>query len=250
MTSTRSAIPSVQVARELQGAIHAREFLPGTQLPTEEELCSRFAVSRAVLREAILQLKADGYVETRPGAGAFIPAQPGRVNFRLTPNDVTDDEDLKHILELRLAVEVAAAELAARRRTAADLTAMRRALDTMTEAIRHRTDASAADENFHLAIAVATRNPHIQRFIEFLRYQFGATRRPTWSQAGHQANEPKLAQQEHERLFAAIRAADADEARAAAHDHLMSSAQRLGFRAAGAPKPSEPPRRPDEGPLR
>jgi GntR family transcriptional repressor for pyruvate dehydrogenase complex len=231
-------MPSDQVVREIQDSITSRELLPGTQLPTEEELCARFAVSRAIVQEAIARLETDGYIETRPGAGLFVPAQPGCVNFRLTTDDVSDGENLKHILEIRIAVEVAAAELAAMRRTAADLAAMRKALETMGEAIRQRTDASAADEQFHLAIAVATRNPHLQRFIEFLRNQFGATRRPTWSAAGHQGNEPKLAQREHERLFVAIYAADADEARAAARDHLMSSAQRLGFRPAGSRKRS------------
>jgi GntR family transcriptional repressor for pyruvate dehydrogenase complex len=133
-----------------------------------------------------------------------------------------------------VAVEVVAAELAAHRRVATDLAAMRRALSAMREAVRDGTDGSAADDQFHQAIAAATQNPHLKRFVEFLRHQFGVTRRATWDAKAHQSGEARKAQSEHERLFEAIRARDVAAASCIATEHLQSSAARMGLQSPAA----------------
>jgi GntR family transcriptional repressor for pyruvate dehydrogenase complex len=239
---------SEQLVRVVEGRVRRGQLPQGARLPTERELCAEFAVSRAVVREAIARLRADGYVETRQGAGAFVPVGAGRLSFRLGTQGPADRVELRHVMELRLAVEVAAAELAARRHTPADLAAMQGALAAMSEAIRTRSDGSEADDRFHAAIAAATRNPHLRRFVEFLRHQFGATRRPTWSAEGHGRGEPRLAQREHERLFAAIRARDGRAARRAARAHLVSSARRLRLVEPSARVSARPRQRPREEP--
>jgi GntR family transcriptional repressor for pyruvate dehydrogenase complex len=236
--TTRLARPtalSEQVVRLLEARIGAGSLPPGARLPTERELCAEFSVSRAVVREAIARLRGDGYVETRQGAGAFVPVRPGRLTFRLAAPGSAGAEDLRLVMELRLAVEVAAAELAARRRTPAAVAAMREALAAMAEAIARTTDGSEADDRFHGAIAAATGNPYLRQLVELLRHRFGATRRPTWSPEGHRTGQPRVAQREHERLFAAIRAGDGAGARRAAARHLVSSAARLGLAAPPAP---------------
>jgi GntR family transcriptional repressor for pyruvate dehydrogenase complex len=230
--TTRLARPtalSEQLVRLLEARIGAGRLRPGARLPTERELCAEFSVSRAVVREAIARLKGDGYVETRQGAGAFVPARPGRLSFRLAAPGTAGGDDLRHVMELRLAVEVAAAELAAARRTAADLAALRAALAAMAEAIARTADGSEADDRFHAAIAAATGNPYLRRLVELLRHRFGTTRRPTWSPGGHRTGQPRVAQREHERLFAAVQAGDPRAARRAATTHLVSSAARLGL---------------------
>jgi GntR family transcriptional repressor for pyruvate dehydrogenase complex len=220
---------SDQVVARLEQRIRSGEIVPGDRLPSERELCAEFGVSRAVLREAIARLKSDGYVETRQGAETVVPAQPGRLSYRFPASSAIDKEDLGHIMELRVAVEVVAAELAAQRRIGAHIASMRRALSQMRDAVRDETDGSSADDQFHQAIAAATRNPHLTRFVEFLRYQFGATRRATWNAHAHQSGEARKAQEEHERLFEAIRAQDVRAASLIATEHLLSSAKRIGL---------------------
>jgi GntR family transcriptional repressor for pyruvate dehydrogenase complex len=225
----RPAELSREVVRTLEHGIRARKFAPGQRLPTEKELGTRFGVSRAVVREAIARLKSDGYVETRQGAGAFVAARPGLLSFKLAAEEPIAHADLRHIQELRAAVEGAAAELAAVRRTAADLAAIRRELDAMAEAIRRGTDGSDADGRFHRCIGMATHNPHLYRFVEFLDHQFSETRRPGWDPARHRAGKPRAAQREHQRLYAAIAAGNPRAARAAAVRHLMNSMVRMGW---------------------
>src|SRR5690242_3328561 len=52
---------------------------PGDKLPTEAALGASAKVSRTVVREAVASLKAEGLVETRQGAGAFVLAAPKRL---------------------------------------------------------------------------------------------------------------------------------------------------------------------------
>jgi len=225
----RPPVLSDQVVAALERRIRNREVLPGARMPSERELCLEFGVSRIVVREAIARLKSDGYIETRQGAGASVAARPGSLSYRLPAGARLGQQDVRHIMELRFAVEVIAAQLAALRRRESDLAAMERALGKMDDAVVARADASQADDEFHHAIAAGTQNPHLKRFVEFLRYQFGATRRVTWSAKAHRTGGTRKAQQEHEKLLAFIRSGDAQGAGRVATEHLVASAARLGL---------------------
>ena len=198
-------------------------------MPTEKQLAERFGVSRTVIREAVSRLKADGSVETRQGAGAFVSANPGANAFKLAHGAPPDTRDLTHILELRITVETAAAELAARRRTKEDIETMHSHWERMDEAVRQKADRSVLDGCFHGSIGAATHNPYIRRFIEFLGHQFAETRRRTWSAEGHRVGMPAEANREHERIFRAIAAGDPWAARHTAAAHLRATGRRMGL---------------------
>src|SRR5574338_70503 len=204
------------VAADLEAWLRDGAWVAGAQLPSEKVLAERFGVSRAVIREAISRLKADGWVETRQGAGAFVAPQPGRGTFRLVPGGASAADTLADVFELRHLVETGAAALAARRRKEADLAA--------PEPIE--ASGARADDEFHVAIAAATRNPLIRRFVEFMGQQFSDSRLPTWDAAGRESGRARAAQDEHRRLFEAIRAEDAAAARCAAAAHLAAAAHR------------------------
>jgi DNA-binding GntR family transcriptional regulator len=62
--------------QELRQAIARGTFRPGTQLPTEAELCQMLGVSRTVVREALRVLEDDGLVARRHGVGTFVRDHP------------------------------------------------------------------------------------------------------------------------------------------------------------------------------
>ncbi len=62
--------------QELRQAITRGTFPPGTQLPTEAELCQMLGVSRTVVREALRVLEEDGLVMRRHGVGTFVRDRP------------------------------------------------------------------------------------------------------------------------------------------------------------------------------
>lgn len=226
----RSAGLGNALAGRLAAAIAGGEFPPGARLPTEKQLVERFDVSRAVVREAIARLKTDGFVETRQGSGAFVTARPGLASFRIgapgTRPGMIGESDLAHIFELRAVIEAGMAELAATRRSASDLAAIRQAWDGMQQALAEGRDGSGADDAFHTAIAQAAHNPYLAQFAAFLAQHFSATRAVTWMSGAVQAGSAAAAQAEHARLLAAIEAGAGEAAATAARDHIRQAAAR------------------------
>ena len=67
----------LQLVRALKDEIVSGVYPVGSQLPTEEELCERFSVSRYTVREALRRLREDSLVSSRQGAGTIVvPPRP------------------------------------------------------------------------------------------------------------------------------------------------------------------------------
>jgi len=156
------------VLDRIAGEIRAGKLIPGTRLPTEQDMMLAYGVSRTVIREALAALKADGLVTTRQGSGAYVALDLDRRPFRLRAKRYTEFESVHHVLELRLAVEVEAAELAARRAAPAGLRRIALAHARFEQAVESNEMAAPEDFAFHCAIAEATENPQFPRFLEFL----------------------------------------------------------------------------------
>lgn len=76
--ATRAVRPlRTDIVRDgLRRAIFAGEYEPGSKLPNEEQLCVRYAVSRATIREAVRGLVEEGYVVRRQGSGTYVTGRP------------------------------------------------------------------------------------------------------------------------------------------------------------------------------
>jgi len=223
---------SEEVSGDLQRRIVRGELKPGDRLPTEKALGDAFGVSRAVVREAIARLKADGLIETRQGSGAFVVDAPKSINLRFWQGGGPELDELRDIFELRAMVEGAVAELAAQRRDRNDLRTMTAHLAAMDDAIANGLDGAEADDSFHIAMARATRNPYVGRLVEFLGRHFSDSRKLSWHATRRELAHPQEAQREHHALFDAISGRDAEAARQCALDHLRGTAGRLGIRLA------------------
>ena len=64
--------------RALKDEIVSGVLPVGSQLPTEEELCERFSVSRYTVREALRRLREDSLVSSRQGQGTIGRAAEAR----------------------------------------------------------------------------------------------------------------------------------------------------------------------------
>lgn len=223
---------SEEVSGDLQRRIARGELKPGDRLPTEKALGEAFGVSRAVVREAIARLKADGLIETRQGSGAFVVKAPKTINLRFWKGVGSEMDELRDIFELRAMVEGAVAELAAQRRNKRDLSAMARHLREMDEAMASGRDGTEADDNFHIALAKATHNAYISRLVEFLGRHFSDSRKLSWQGTRNELAHPQEAQREHRVLFEAISLGSAEAARRCALEHLRGTADRFGIKLA------------------
>lgn len=83
--------------QELRQAITRGTFRPGSQLPTEAELCEMLGVSRTVVREALRVLEDDGLVARRHGVGTFVRNHPilKNLNFNFGITEMIESAGLK-----------------------------------------------------------------------------------------------------------------------------------------------------------
>jgi GntR family transcriptional repressor for pyruvate dehydrogenase complex len=149
-----------KVAELLRASIVDGTLRPGDRLPTERELGDQFGVSRTVVREAVRTLVAKGLMEARSGSGVYV-ASVGESAVRESMNMFLLGAGLPsyaHVHEVRRVLEVEIAGLAAQRASEDDFRAMDQMCTDMAAAADDLQAASAADVEFHRALARATGN--------------------------------------------------------------------------------------------
>jgi DNA-binding GntR family transcriptional regulator len=204
LESTPDLVERVHAA--LSDAIASGTLAPGERV-RQEDVAERLAVSRQPVLQALRMLKKDGLVLDAPGRGVIVAP--------------LDPEWLAHLYEVRVALDVLAARLAAGRRAVLDPALM----DTGRTAaaggdIRAMIEADLA---FHRAIYEASGNPFIARSAEplwvHLSRAMGAVLR-------HAAQRDAL-WAEHERIVRAIARGDGERAARLIDDHGRKASANL-----------------------
>lgn len=226
-TVTHGARLADQLAATLEADIRAGRLTEGTKLPTEQALVQQFGVSRTVVREAVSRLRSLGLVDSRQGSGVYV-TRPALEPLQFDPDTGASLEAVLQVVEVRRALEAEVAELAARRRTRRDLTAIRRALAAIDSAVAAGGDGVAEDLAFHRCIAQAAGNPFLISTLDYLSQFLQDAARIT---RAHEARHPALVAdvlEEHRSIEAAIATGDPAAARAAAARHMRNAAARIG----------------------
>ena len=208
----------------LSSRIDSGAYSPGQKLPTEQQLCSEFGVSRTVVREAVASLRLGGRLYSRQGLGVFVTDQDSRkLNFAISQID--DIRSAMQILELRLGVELEAVALAAVRRTPEGIADITGAYDRLASLKTDDVEVEAqADFAFHMAIARATGNQHFPQFLEAVGRDISFDLRLKHGQStqGRDAYVKKISR-EHGAILSAIIQGNAKAARTALRQHLEES---------------------------
>lgn len=203
---------SKRVAKTLENMIVKGELKPGSLLPTEAELGTRFSVSRTVVREAVTILEARGLVHIRHGIGTQVTAGGKRafssaLLLALRRSGCT----IRDLVDFRKLVEPEFAATAARRATGRDLAELQDALDAYLAATESG-DTTAAEEHhrrFHQAILRATHNPVVEALIDPITEMILLSTVPAAAKLlPHIPNKTKMDMEAHSDIFTAIKAAD------------------------------------------
>lgn len=193
-----------QVAEQLAAYIAERALQFGEALPTETALATEFGVSRPTIREALRVLATKGLIETTTGRGARIkPVTNELLQIFFQRAVQVRQEALIELLEVRKGVEVQSAMLAARRRTAADLDAMRRLVAAMRRCLDEPARYIELDAELHLAIAGAARNEMLHRLVDAISEPLKETIREGLRSRTTDAQRERV-QVLHEELLAAL----------------------------------------------
>lgn len=218
---------AARLADALRAAIRGGEIPVGGKLPSEAALTAEHGVSRTVVREAMAALRAEGLVASRQGAGVFVIWDGARVEPSFGNVDRAKISSIIGMLELRAAVEVEAAALAARRRTPEQAEAIFAACAAMEKVVAGGEPSLAADFAFHMAVAAAVDNPRFAEFLELIGLG-SIPRAGMVDDAMQDGARPFLSQilAEHRAIAAAVAAGDEEAAKAAMRVHLIGSQDR------------------------
>jgi GntR family transcriptional repressor for pyruvate dehydrogenase complex len=218
---------SDQVAQQLVAEVQAGRFAVGEKLPAEARLVEQFKVSRTVVREAVSRLKSLGLVDSRQGSGVFVSSKARFEPLRFEASEVESREAVVQMAEVRRALEAEAASLAAQRHSAADLKAVKQAVQALDRAVRNGGDGIEEDLQFHSAIAYASHNPFLigtlKYLSQFMRQAIAVTR----ANEARRADFTQQVREEHAALVDAVEAADSAAARRAAGRHMKNAARRI-----------------------
>ncbi|WP_026449119.1 FadR/GntR family transcriptional regulator [Actinopolyspora mortivallis] len=156
VTTTRTGLVE-QVIAQMRQLVASGEWPIGQRIPPEAELVQALGVGRNTVREAVRALAHAGLLEVRQGDGTFVRATSeisGAVGKLCTT-------ELRQVLEVRRALEVESARLAATARTDTDVAELEVALRERDAAIGERDPERVAhtDSSFHLRLVQASHNP-------------------------------------------------------------------------------------------
>ncbi|MDH4572862.1 FadR/GntR family transcriptional regulator [Salinicola acroporae] len=225
MKKNRNSLSS-SVALGIAQKISSGEYSVGDQLPVESRLVEAYNVSRSVVREAVALLRSEGLVISRQGKGVFVASKERSV-LKIRAEKLGEISEIIDILELRLGVEVESAGLAAERRDEVAISRIFDVLDKARDIDDFMLNPRQLDFDFHMAIAVASGNSYMPKFLDFI----GPVIIPP-SQLIHDW-QPKLSRDylkkmfgEHEKIAHSIREASVEKAREAMRVHLSTSLER------------------------
>jgi DNA-binding FadR family transcriptional regulator len=212
------------VAQKIADAVAMGLIADGEQLPSETDLSVQLGVSTVTLRAALLILRQQGLVETRRGrnggsfvrsSGATSPAKSLERLEALTPSYLRDLGD-----EL-FAIAGVTAMLAARRFDEQNLGRLHDLVSQLEQA-EDRTQAARLDTRFHIEVAVSTQSERLTHRVVALHSEYVDL---LWLPESNIEVAPCAA--DHRAIVDAIRAEDAETARALAESHAAANARQL-----------------------
>lgn len=219
-----SGTPVSEVARRLMDLFTSGSIQAGTRLPPERHLASSLGVGRSAVREALAALEILGIVDVRPGSGTYLRGAasellPQTLRWGL----LIGERNTTELLELRSGLEIYVARLAADRLTEAQLASLRHHLDQMRASVGRLQAFVKADLAFHHELATSVDNSVLLDLLQIVR----SLLRIWVDRAVQDEGHAQTALEEHEAVYRALAARDADAAASAMAVHMATASARL-----------------------
>jgi DNA-binding GntR family transcriptional regulator len=198
-----------QAQEAIRHLIFTGTYKPGQRLK-EAEISQKLGISRAPVREAIQTLANDGLIELVPHKGAIV------ANF--------DAWEVRQLYEVREALEVMAARLAAERASVQQLEKLQKLLETTTTVIEGSESTSyPRDLDFHRGVLELAGNPKLEKQASEIHAQMQLVR--LWS--GSRPGRASESYEEHVAVFEALREKDPEEAERAMRNHISNGLKNM-----------------------
>lgn len=207
------------MVEELKRFFQSDGIAVGDKLPTEKKLCEAYHVGRSTVREAVRTLQVMGFVEIRPGRGAFLAAKTlSGVDANLAAWIMDHKPGLEETLRIRQGLETLAARFAVQKASDAELQRIDQCRLAFEEALIRKDFAAlrGLDEEFHRAIVAASHSELLATLNSIVGIAFREWRDRSFLYEEYAAN----AVMPHQRVAAAILARDGELAEFQIRRHL------------------------------
>ncbi len=218
-----------QVEFELTEAIRTGKYLPGNKIPTENELCQMFNVSRTSIREAVKKMSALGIVDVKRGSGVYVSEisiknASGILNmfFELS----SDVDVILQTINTRLILEPALAAQAASYRNEEHLALLKNNMIAMRNCnLNDKKKEAELDNDFHRILLSITNNEVLELLLSPIfnlmpKFKTIVYAKPT---DGNLLKDKQIMLGHHENILQAIIDQDEKKASEAMRVHIIET---------------------------
>ncbi len=217
-----------QLAATLKERIEGGVYPVGEKLPAERLISEEMNVSRTVVREAIIMLEVEGYVEVRKGSGIHVMSNQQK-HLVMTDSSLEFGEAGPfELLQARQLIESNIAEFAATQVTKQDIIRLMEIQEQARQEDRFRD--SEWDLKFHVQVAQSTQNSAMASIVEKMWSQ--RRQNPYWRKLHEHIDAKSIESwcEDHDEILKALIRRDPHAAKLAMWQHLENTKQML-FRA-------------------
>jgi GntR family transcriptional repressor for pyruvate dehydrogenase complex len=203
-----------QAVEQIRELILSGAFTPGEKLPAEQELSRQLDVGRSSIREALRVLEAEGIIEVKRGAGAFVASNPSQNAIRIEYVRwlAKREESLIQLLQVRESMEGLTAGLAASLADKEVIDKLRENVEQQTKIIEESEvdpesnidELARLDQDFHLVISAASGNDIASEIVSHIFPAYNQSNKAVIYVGGRQGRMVN----EHWLIFNAIESRD------------------------------------------
>ncbi len=216
----KSNLLSKMVESQIEDAIRTKKVLPDAKLPSEQELCSQFKISRTALREALRMLAARGLVTIIKGKGIYVQSPSAETVTDPILLYLQMQNEAHYILDVvhaRQIIEPPIAASAAVHHTEEDAERLKKDFKDLSTSDGDYKELSRLDMLFHLDIARASENTIIPLILEPIHRLAPRIKSSVYAAV---TDAKQSALEWHEKILTAILERNPEEAKNAMAKHL------------------------------
>lgn len=233
----RAPLVSASVAEKVLEQIRKGALPVGARLPSETELAKKFEVSRPSIREALAALQFAGLVESRRGFGTVVLGTEPGTGSDERRRELHTLDDAVDLLETRLIVEPAALAVAASNPDGGALKSAEQLIGGMRTAVEDPQLHASTDLRVHRALLAVCQNKILRdEAVDLVNLCLDPMLSTARTQAWSSPDLPHVWADQHEQVWRAILAGDAQLARQACLAHLGSVVENLAAATAHEPR--------------
>lgn len=208
------------IAIQIEEAIFEKKYPPGSKLPSENDLCKQFGVSRTSVREALGALEAQGMIEIIKGKGMFVKQITTEIVSNSMQKYLKLSSDRDYVMDLvhsRQIIEPGIAYYAAINHNDEDIVALTENIESLRTSSGDFEVLAGLDNLFHMNLARASKNRIMPLLLDPIHKLMPEVKSSIYATVGDAKGSAVIW---HQKILDAVISRNSDLAYKAMEEHL------------------------------